>query len=72
MSYFTSDFDQVCGRLHGFIKACISDTLPFKTVVSFKKHQRYDLLYSMYNDLTNLNFNHVQNNLPQLLFLILL
>ena len=27
LSYFISDFDQVCGRLHGLIRACISVAL---------------------------------------------
>ena len=26
-SYFISDFDRVCGRLHGLIGACMSDLI---------------------------------------------
>ena len=37
LSYFISDFDQVCGRLHGLIMACISDTHAFKVAVPFKR-----------------------------------
>ena len=27
LSYFTFNFDRICGRLHGLIRACISDSL---------------------------------------------
>ena len=33
-----SDFDQVCGRLHGLIRACISDSLAFNFDVLFSSH----------------------------------
>ena len=29
------DFDQVCGRLHGLIGACISDSLVFNVAIPF-------------------------------------
>ena len=35
LSYSTSDFDQVCIRLHGLISACISDSLAFNVAVAF-------------------------------------
>ena len=35
LSYFTSDFDQVRGRLHGFIRACVSDSLVFNVAFRF-------------------------------------
>ena len=35
-SYFISDFDRVCDRLHDLIRACISDSLAFNIAVPFK------------------------------------
>ena len=29
-SYFTFDFNLVCGRFHGLLRACISDSLAYK------------------------------------------
>ena len=37
-SYFLSDFDWVCGRLHGLIWACMSDSLAFNVAISFNKN----------------------------------
>ena len=34
--YFTSDFDQVCDRLHDLKKACISDSLANNVAVPFQ------------------------------------
>ena len=36
-SYFSFDFDLVCGRLHGLIRACISDSLAFNVASLFKQ-----------------------------------
>ena len=36
LSYFISDFDLVYGRLCGFIRTCISDSLAFSVAISFK------------------------------------
>ena len=36
LSYFISDFDRVCGRLHGLIRACLSDSHACKVAVPFK------------------------------------
>ena len=36
LSYFMSDFDLVYSRLHGFIRACISDPLAFNVAVPFE------------------------------------
>ena len=36
LSYFISDFDSVCGRLHGLIRACMSDSHAYKVAVPFK------------------------------------
>ena len=38
-SYFTSDFDQVCGRLQGLIRACMSGSLAFNVAVPLKCFQ---------------------------------
>ena len=38
---FFLDFDQVCCRLHGSIRACISDTLAINVVVPFKLKSIY-------------------------------
>ena len=35
-SYFISDFDWVCGRLHGLIRACMLDSHAYKIAVPFK------------------------------------
>ena len=35
-SYFISDFDWVCGRLHGLIRPGMSDSHAFKIAVPFK------------------------------------
>ena len=35
LSYFASDFDQVCDRLHGFISAFVSDSLSFDVAFRF-------------------------------------
>ena len=35
LSYFISDFDQVCGRLDCLIRACISGSLAFNVAVPF-------------------------------------
>ena len=34
-SYFISDFDQVCGRLHGLIRVCMSDSHAYEVAVPF-------------------------------------
>ena len=36
LSYFTSNFDWVCGKLHGLIRACISRSLVIYVAVPFK------------------------------------
>ena len=33
--YFISVFDRVCGRLHGLIRACMSDSHAYKVAFSF-------------------------------------
>ena len=35
LSYFISDLNQVCGRLHGLIRACMSDSHAYKVAVTF-------------------------------------
>ena len=37
LSYFISDSDQVCGRLHGLIRACKSGSHADMVAVPFKK-----------------------------------
>ena len=41
LSYFISNFDQVCGILHDLIRACISDSLAYNVAVPF--NQRPDI-----------------------------
>ena len=36
LSYFISDFDQVCGILHELIRACLSGSHAYKVAVPFK------------------------------------
>ena len=36
LSYRLFDFDRVCSKLHGLIRACISDTHAFNAAVPFK------------------------------------
>ena len=36
LSNLLSDFDQVCGRLHDLIRACIYDSIAINVAVSFK------------------------------------
>ena len=43
LSYFISDIDQVCGRLLGLIRACMSDSHAYKVAVPFK--QAKQILY---------------------------
>ena len=38
LSNFISDFDQVCSRLHGLIRACMSDSHAYKVTVPFKTY----------------------------------
>ena len=35
VTFLSFDFDRVCGRLHGFIRACITDALAFNVAVPF-------------------------------------
>ena len=35
LSYFAFDFDQVCDRLHGFIRAFVSKSLAFDVAFRF-------------------------------------
>ena len=35
LSYFICDFNQVYGRLHGLIRACMSDSHAYKVAVCF-------------------------------------
>ena len=37
VTYFLLDFDQVCGILHDFIRACISDSLAFGVALPFNE-----------------------------------
>ena len=37
LSYFISDFDQVCGRLYGLTRACMSESHVYKVAVPFNK-----------------------------------
>ena len=36
LSYFISDFDRVCGGLHGLIRACMSVSYAYKVAFLFK------------------------------------
>ena len=55
MSYFISDFDRVCGRLHGLIRACISESFVFNVAVPFKAalSQRQHSVMSLQNCINN-------------------
>ena len=39
LSYLISDFDRVCGRLDGLIRACMSDSHAYKAAVPFVYHK---------------------------------
>ena len=46
-SYFMSDLYQFCGRMHGLLRSCISDSHALNVVVPFNKGQlQYLLKYS--------------------------
>ena len=36
LSYFISNFDQVCGGLHGLLRTCMSDSHAYEVAVPFK------------------------------------
>ena len=36
LSYYISDFDQVCGRLHGLIRDFMSDSHAYEVALPFK------------------------------------
>ena len=39
--HFISDFDRVCGRLYGFVGACMSDPHAYKVAVPFKSNLEF-------------------------------